>query len=243
LDSKRVATPLNEVSALLLGRSRDYGATTWGWSAGIDVARTNVAAPDDYRLHGFAELGGAFRRSRGLVRTFSLRTQGSLANIGNADVARLTSSLGAVAALGPLRVRLSTQGGITNIGDDTSAAATFERFNIGGLAPPLYDERLIPQRISEPALPSQSAIGNAFVSHRISASKAGLPGALYAAWFKVYDPNGSWQRLLGVEGEQHFAPISFVSLPHVSLTYGAAYSLDPPRRYRWTLYGGARYAP
>lgn len=238
-DSKPVQTPLNYGSAVTAGRTFDYGTTAWSWNVGADYAHASVGN----RVHAFAEMSVGRRRSEGLLRAFSLRTQGSVANSGDVDVARVTASLGAVAALGPLRVRLSSRGGMTSIADDTSAAANVERFSVGGLAPPLYDERLLPQRISEPALRSATAVGNAYVSHRTSVTQAGLPAALYVAWFRVYDPNSSWQRLAGIEGEQRFAPISFVSVPNVTITYGAAYSLDHPRRHRWTIYGGASFAP
>ena len=145
-----------------------------------------------------------------------------------------------------LRLRFAASGGRVSLDPDSSAtgpAGGFETFAIGGLAPPLFDARVLPQRISLPALPAGSAAGRAFVSYRTTLSAPGLPASLYGAWFRVYDPNGDWNRLIGAEGEQAFASIGFASLPNVSLQYGAAYSIDDPRRHRWTLYAGARFAP
>jgi hypothetical protein len=160
------------------------------------------------------------------------------------DVRRGMASLGVTAGAGGMRLRLSAAAGQTTLEPDSAPrAVAFESFTLGGLEPPLFDETILPQRISVPALPANSATGRAFVSYRASLAQGGLPASLYAAWFKLYDPNGRWLRLLGMEGEQIFPAIGFAGLPNVTLSYGVAYSVDHPRRHRWTLYAGARYAP
>ncbi|MGQ0643113.1 MAG: TolB family protein [Gemmatimonadaceae bacterium] len=231
--------------ALSIGRVLDYGSTAWSWQFGASRAELRLSdstAVD--RSHADVEVTYALRRSLGLWRAIQLRAYASAGETGDVDVRRSIASLGITAALGALRLRLSASGGTTELEPDSlSAAASFEVFSIGGLAPPLFDDRVVPQRISSAALPAGSASGRSFAAYRAALSHAGLPASLYAAWFKVYDPNGNWQRFVGFEGGQTFETIGFASLPNVALYYGAAYSIDHPRRHRWTLYGGARFAP
>jgi hypothetical protein len=173
-----------------------------------------------------------------------LRAHGAVGTTDGTDVRRGIASLGVVSAFGTLHLRTAaTAGKVVFDSDSSTSAMSFESFSIGGLAAPLFDEQLLAQRISVPAIPAASRNGKSFAAYRAALSQNGVPVALYAAWFKVYDPDGSWLRLVGAEGEQSFPSISFASLPNVSLHYGAAYSIDNPRRHRWTLYGGARFAP
>ncbi len=244
---KGYSNPRFDGGALAVGRAFDYGATSWSWQIGANAGHVELSDSSAFhRAQGYAELGLARRRSYGLWRTLSLRLHGSAGETGTADVRRGVASLGVTTAIGGLRLRFAASGGRVSLDPDSSAtgpAGGFETFAIGGLAPPLFDARVLPQRISLPALPAGSAAGRAFVSYRTTLSAPGLPASLYGAWFRVYDPNGDWNRLIGAEGEQAFASIGFASLPNVSLQYGAAYSMDDPRRHRWTLYAGARFAP
>lgn len=228
--------------ALAIGRTFNWGASAWSWQlggSGGSVGRSDARSLG--RLHTHGEAAYAWRRTHGVWRQIGARVLASAGQTGDADVRRGQASLGASAAAGALRLRLSAAGGRLFI--DSVGRGSFEAFSIGGLAPPLFDERLLPQRISLPALPAASAVGSAYTAYRAALSQSGQPVSLYAAWFKVYDPSSRWQRLIGVEGEQFFPSIGFASLPNVTLQYGAAYSLDHPRRHRWTFYGGARYAP
>jgi hypothetical protein len=241
----RISNPSFDGGALHLLRDFDYGALAWSWRLGASLAEF---APTDSvsfnRTQAYGELTLSRRASRGLIRALSARLHGSLGETGSIDVRRATVSLGATAAVAGFRLRLAASGGRATLDPDSAgAAASFEAFSLGGLAPPFFDQRILPQRISLPALPTGSAAGRAFTSYRTTISGAGLPASLYAAWFRMYDPNGDWKRLVGAEGELAFSSIGFASLPNVSLQYGAAYSIDEPRRHRWTLYAGARFAP
>jgi hypothetical protein len=179
-----------------------------------------------------------------VLRSAGVRLHGSGGRTGEIDFGRGIATLGIIADLELVRLRLSASRGALDLDPDGSTApAQFEAFSIGGLAPPFFDDQILPQRISIPALPAASSSGRDYVSYRAAATPIGFPASLYAAWFKVYDPNGNWQRLVGIEGDQTFPTIGFASLPNFSLHYGAAYSFDEPRRHRWTLYGGARFAP
>jgi hypothetical protein len=244
---KGSSNPRFDGGALAIGRAFDYGATSWTWQIGATAGHIELSDSSAFhRAQAYAELGLARRRSYGLWRTLSLRLHGSAGETGTSDVRRGMATLGATTALANLRLRLAASAGRVSLDPDSSAtgpAGGFETFAIGGLAPPLFDSRVLPQRISLPALPAGSSAGRAFASYRTTLSAPGLPASLYAAWFRVYDPNGDWKRLIGAEGEQGFASIGFASLPNVSLQYGAAYSIDDPRRHRWTLYAGARFAP
>ena len=244
---KGFSNPRFDGGALAVGRAFDYGATSWSWQVGANAGHVELSDSSAFhRAQAYAELGLSRRRSYGFWRALSLRLHGSAGETGASDVRRGMATLGATAAVGPLRLRLAASGGRVSLDPDSSAtgpAGGFETFAIGGLAPPLFDSRVLPQRISLPALPAGSSAGRAFVSYRTTLSAPGVPASLYAAWFRVYDPNGDWKRLIGAEGEQGFASIAFASLPNVSLQYGAAYSIDDPRRHRWTLYAGARFAP
>ncbi len=231
--------------ALTAGRTFDFGSRAWSWQLGLShgqVSRNDTT--ELRRVHAYGALTYAWRRSYGLWRQFAVRLYGSGGETGPTNVRRGTASLGASAALGSLRVRLSANGGRVALDPDSSSpAARFETFSVGGLAPPFFDDGLLPQRLSVPALPAGTSSGRAYTAYRAALSQSGMPASLYAAWFKVYDPSGRWQRLIGGEREQFFPSIGFASLPHVTLQYGAAYSLDDPRRHRWTLYAGARFAP
>lgn len=239
--------PRFEGAALSIGRTIDFGANAWSWQLAANAGRVEASDSSPFhRTQALAELSFAKRRSHGLWRALNLRLQGSAGETGATDARRAIGSLGVTTAVAGVRLRLAAGGGRVDLDPDSSAFAAaggFELFTLGGLAPPLFDARMLPQRISVPALPDASSAGRAFVSYRTSLSAPGLPAWLYAAWFRMYDPDGHWNRLLGVEGEQTFSSISFASLPNVSLQYGAAYSVDEPRRHRWTLYAGARFAP
>ncbi len=232
--------------ALAIGRAFTWGATAWSWQLGASAGSVGY---DDAgtlrRIHTHAEAAYAWRRTYGLWRQVGARVLASGGQTADTDVRRGQASLGATAAAGSLRLRLSAAAGRLVMDSDSLSVGRerFEAFSVGGLAPPLFDERLLPQRISVPALPAASSVGRAYAAYRAALSQSGQPVSLYAAWFKVYDPSGRWQRLIGGEGEQVFPSIGFASLPNVTLQYGAAYSLDDPRRHRWTLYGGARFAP
>jgi len=244
---KGSSNPRFHGGAVSVGRPLDYGASSWSWQLGATAGR--IVMPDSIAFHraqAYAELGLARRRGYGLWRALNLRLHGSAGETGTADVRRGMATLGVTTAVGDLRVRLAASGGRVSLDPDTISAGPaggFETFQLGGLAPPLFDARVLPQRISLPALPAGSGAGRAFLSYRTALSAAGFPASLYAAWFRMYDPNGDWKRLLGAEGEQAFSSIAFASLPSVALQYGAAYSIDHPRRHRWTLYAGARFAP
>lgn len=244
---KGSSNPRFDGGAVSVGRTLDYGASSWSWQLGANAGRIEPSDSSAFhRTQAYAEFGFARRRSYGLWRALNLRLHGSAGETGTADVRRGMATLGVTTAFGDLRLRLAASGGRVSLDPDTSAAGpsgSFETFALGGLAPPLFDARVLPQRISLPALPAGSSAGRAFVSYRTALSAAGFPASLYAAWFRVYDPNGDWKRLIGAEGEQTFSSIAFASLPSVSLQYGAAYSIDHPRRRRWTLYAGARFAP
>lgn len=239
--------PSFDGAALSVGRDADYGAMASSWRLGVNSGEVELSdSVGFHRVQAYGELGLSRRRSYGLWRSLSIRLHGSLGETGTATVRRAIGSLGMTAAVGGMRLRLAARGGRVHLDPDTSAteaAGRFETFTLGGLAPPLFDARVLPQRISLPALPAGSGTGRAFVSYHTTLSAAGFPASLYAAWFRVYDPNGDWNRLIGAEGEQAFSSIAFASLPNVSLQYGAAYSIDDPRRHRWTLYAGARFAP
>lgn len=232
--------------ALAIGRAFNFGANAWSWQLGASAGRVGRGDTSGFRrVHAHGELAYAWRRTNGLWRQVGARVLSSGGQSGDTDVRRGQASLGATAAAGSLRLRLSAAGGRLLMDTDSLSVGRerFEAFSTGGLAPPLFDERLLPQRISVPALPAASSMGHAYAAYRAALSRSGTPVSLYAAWFKVYDPSGPWQRLIGGEGEQFFPSIGFASLPNVTLQYGAAYSLDDPRRHRWTLYGGARFAP
>ncbi len=239
--------PRFDGGAVSVGRALDFGASVWSWQLGATAGRIEMSDSNAFhRTQAYAELGFARRRSYGLLRALNIRLHGSAGETGAADVRRGLATLGVTAAVGDLRLRLAASGGRVSLDPDSSAAGPaggFETFAVGGFAPPLFDARVLPQRISVPALPAGSSAGRAFVSYRTALSSAAFPASLYAAWFRVYDPNGDWKRLIGAEGEQAFPSIAFASLPSASLQYGAAYSIDDPRRHKWTLYAGARFAP
>ncbi|HJU73231.1 MAG TPA: hypothetical protein VJ717_05780 [Gemmatimonadaceae bacterium] len=231
--------------ALTLGRTFDFGAHAWSWTLGGSSARLRAGDSTEVGRHvAFSELGLTARRSSGLWRSLHARMHGALGRSDDTGFSRGIASLGAVAALGSTRLRLSATAGRVGMEADSGQAASFEQFRIGGLPSPFFDDRILSQRINVPALSARgSAGGHAFAAYRVGLAQSAFPGTLYAAWFKLYDPNGAWQRLIGVEGEQFFPSIGFAGLPNVYLQYGAAYSLDPPRRRRLTLYAGARFAP
>lgn len=241
------SNPRFEAGALSVGRTSDFGTSFWNWQLGASTGRVELDDSSDFhRTQAYAELGLGARRSYGVWRAITVRAHASAGETGTVDVRRALATLGVTTAFGDVRLRLAVSTGRASLDPDSSAARPaggFEAFSVGGLVPPLFDARILPQRISVPALPSASAAGRAFVSYRTALSFSAIPASLYAAWFRVYDPNGDWKRLIGAESEQGFASIGFAGLPNVSLQYGAAYSIDDPRRHRWTLYAGARFAP
>ncbi|MDQ2765744.1 MAG: hypothetical protein M3Y30_01190 [Gemmatimonadota bacterium] len=118
---------------------------------------------------------------------------------------------------------------------------TYERFALGGLAPPLVDSTLLAQRVSMPVLPIASATGRAVATLRVSA-----PGAIWRPYYWIgsaSDALGSWNQVLGIEASWHTDGVWMVRVPGVNLLGGIGYSLAGVDRHHTQAYLSVVYRP
>jgi hypothetical protein len=123
----------------------------------------------------------------------------------------------------------------------SNTAPQFERFALGGLAPPLMDTSLLAQRVSMPVLPIAVATGTAITTFRAS-----LPGSIWRPYYWVGSANdeiGTWSQVVGIEGAWHTDGVWIVRVPGVNLLGGIGYSLTGPARHRTQAYLSVGYRP
>ena len=123
----------------------------------------------------------------------------------------------------------------------SNSAPQFERFALGGLAPPLMDTSLLAQRVSMPVLPIAVATGTSIATFRAS-----LPGTIWRPYYWIGSANdeiGSWSQVVGIEGAWHTEGIWIVRVPGVKLLGGVGYSLAGPARHRTQAYLAVGYRP
>ena len=123
----------------------------------------------------------------------------------------------------------------------SNSAPQFERFALGGLAPPLMDTSLLAQRVSMPVLPIAVATGSAIATLRVS-----LPGSIWRPYYWIGSANdeiGGWSQVVGIEGAWHTDGIWIVRVPGVNLLGGIGYSLSGRARHRTQAYLSVGYRP
>ncbi|MDQ2930528.1 MAG: hypothetical protein M3Y05_06905 [Gemmatimonadota bacterium] len=123
----------------------------------------------------------------------------------------------------------------------SKSAPQFERFALGGLAPPFMDSSLLAQRVPMAALPIASATGSAITTLRVS-----LPGPIWRPYYWIgsaSDDEGSWEQVIGFEGGWHTDGVWLVRVPGVTLLGGIGYALTGPVRHHTQLYASVRYRP
>ncbi len=123
----------------------------------------------------------------------------------------------------------------------SSSAPQFERFALGGLAPPLVDSSLLAQRISMPVLPIAVATGTAIATLRVS-----LPSAIWRPYYWIGSANdviGMWSQVVGIEGSWHTDGVWIVRVPGASILGGIGYSLTGPARHHTQAYVSIGYRP
>ena len=117
----------------------------------------------------------------------------------------------------------------------------YEKFALGGLAPPLVDSTLLAQRVSMPVLPIAAATGRAVATLRVSA-----PGAIWRPYYWIgsaRDELGPWSQVVGIEGKWHTDGVWMVRVPGVNLLGGIGYSLAGAERHHTQAYLSVGYRP
>ena len=122
-------------------------------------------------------------------------------------------------------------------GDD----APFERFVVGGVASPFVDHSLLAQRVVLPAVPVGYASGRNVAAARLSS----VVGPLTPFYWLISagERLERWQRIVGVERTYSLPARPALGLPSVTLSGGAAFSIDEPRRHALQGWFTVRYAP
>ena len=116
-------------------------------------------------------------------------------------------------------------------GATTADAPVFEQFAIGGGRSPLVGQTVMSQRVSMPALPVGTSIGNSVVAYRAALSTAPLSWYFWAASTAASGASfDAWHRVIGVEWNQSVAPIPLAGTPAARAQIGIGESLDAPFR-------------
>lgn len=180
--------------------------------------------------------GGLLQTPRDWRVSERLGVTGATGELGSEAWSRLvlTGSL----ALGRLGRAIAIDGlyGVTS-----SSAPPFERFALGGLAPPLMDSSLLAQRVAMPVLPIAMATGS-----RIAAARVSLPGAVWRPYYWIGSANdrtGSWSQIVGIEGGWHTDGAWIVRVPGATVLGGVGYALAGPVRHHTQGYLSLTYRP
>ncbi len=123
----------------------------------------------------------------------------------------------------------------------STSAPQFERFALGGLAPPLMDSSILTQRVSMPVLPVAVATGSEIETIRVS-----LPGPIWRPYYWIgsaNDQSGSWSQVIGIEAGWHTDGVWIVRVPGATLLGGIGYSLTGPARHHVQGYMSVAYRP
>ncbi len=120
-------------------------------------------------------------------------------------------------------------------------APGYERFVIGGSAPPLFDQALLSQRLSMPALPFATGGGRVAGQWRVALAGEGFEPYVWAA--SAGERIGRWHRVVGAESTLLLPSLPILRLPAMRSTLGAGYSLDDPFRYNLRAYFGVTFRP
>jgi hypothetical protein len=139
-------------------------------------------------------------------------------------------------AAGSRVVRASVTGGVVG-----GEVPPFERFIVGGVASPLFDDAIVSQRLSHPALPLGTTSGTDVLAWRVSTAFAGADLYLWNA--SAIGWRNEQHRLVGLERSLADMRLPIINVPGVELRAGAAYSIDAPFRREWRLYGGIGIVP
>ena len=220
---------------------RETGPGYWRLRAGASDGSVGQMGQDEPRRLGFlaARAGRAFALGPSSLGV----AVGGSASAGETARAAWRRALAAAslavhsAGRGPtgeLRVMAGAQGG-------GPAGGGFERFMVGGEAPPLFDPAVMSQQIAMPALPAGSVVGRRVLAGRASAELAGL--TLYAWGARAGQPTGGWQRVIGIEQEVDTDPIPLLRVPGLHALVGVGYTLDERPRRRLRLYGMTTLRP
>jgi hypothetical protein len=192
------------------------------------------------RALGYAELQASFRQRYGELRlSQSLAAHADAGGIGPEAFTRGVVSA-AVLAGGPLPFG-GVQGRVA-YGELGKTRHPFERFVVGGAAPPLVDDAVLPQRIAMPALPTGAAIGDRVLAFRVALPTGPLwPYYSGASTADRGEPFVRWHRVVGAELRFGVEAIPLVALPDVQLVAGYGRSLDPPYRRGNRIYATLNY--
>ena len=214
-----------------------------GWSLGVraggSAGTMSVSGvPDDAsRVLAFSEARGSVTmRSGRRALAIGAVVHGAAGRTGEADWRRGRMTVAMNAASGSRVLRASVTGGV--VGGDVPL---FERFIVGGVASPLFDDGIVSQRLSHPALPLGTTAGTDVIAWRVSTDVAGAD--LYLWNVSTRGWRNEQHRLVGLERSLTGMRLPIINVPGVDLRGGVAYSIDAPFRREWRLYGGIGIAP
>lgn len=110
-------------------------------------------------------------------------------------------------------------------GRSSSAPGEFERFVVGGVAPPLFDPAILSQRIPEPAVPVGYAKGEP-ETYSVEIGSGAL--AARYRWLEGGEEPGRWRRVVAAEARYDQAALPLLRLPATRIAVGVGRALDPP---------------
>jgi hypothetical protein len=214
-----------------------------GWTMGMRAGGTAGSlsfpgAPDDAsRAFGFAEWRGSLAmRSGTRALAVGMQVHAGAGRTHDATWRRGRATIATNVAAGGRVLRGTLTGGIA--GGDVPA---FEQFVVGGIASPLFDDAIVAQRLSHPALPLGTTGGTEVIAWRLATNFAGSELYLWNA--SALGWGNEQHRLVGLERSLSGLRLPIVNIPGVDGRAGVAYSIDAPFRREWRLYGGIGISP
>ncbi|MEP6689693.1 MAG: hypothetical protein ABJD07_00985 [Gemmatimonadaceae bacterium] len=184
------------------------------------------------RTLGFAELGASIRQTVGptaLAASLSMKVDAGRTL--DRDWSRAVAGASLAARSPALVVGARLEG---TLGRVTTDAPAYERFTVGGVRPPVFDEIMFGQRIPMPALPVGVASGSRMATYRASLTGLAVEPFFWGA--SAGESIGAWHRAIGAQSVVDVGPFAFVRLPQLRAVAGAAYSLDAPFRHKTRAY-------
>jgi hypothetical protein len=203
-------------------------------TGGADSASLGQAVDGD---RGFGYVDAAYTLRGGSTRSVSVYGHASAGRTGGQPWSRQMVGVESVLGLGPLRLRVDGQVGVT-----AADAPAFEQFALGGTANPLVSDALLPQRITMPGLAQATALGP-----RMRLVRAAVPLGPFEAYSVAYDvganTGGRLSQLVGVESRTLTTMVPHGRIPALEVTTGVARHLSSISTDRTTFYTTIRLRP
>lgn len=219
--------------------SQDYGArrATYAIGASLGSLRGDSGAAVARRL-AYGQLRAAYGRRRDRrFASLTISLDGATGRTGDGAWNRALTA--ATMGAGAAGIGAHAMVGYGAVSRD---AATYERFVVGGVQPPLFDPALLSQRYSLPAAPLGVRAGRELYTYRLSLD-AGGPFTPYLTGVSTEGGFAHAFRVIGIESSSAVTSTPIARLPGIRLETGAGYTLDAPFRHKTRGYVTVEFRP